>query len=241
VLVLGLPDSIRACLFDLDGVLTDTAAVHRAAWKSVFDTVLAEHGQSPFTEDDYNEYVDGKPRLDGVRDFLTSRDLKIDEGSPDDSADAETVHGIATRKNVDLLRRIRSDGVEVYRGSWLYVEAAARNHIPRVVVSSSANTGEVLHATGLDRLITQYVDGNTIEEQGLAGKPAPDSFLAGARLAGAQPANCAVFEDATSGVEAGRRGGFGFVVGVNRLDQAHARALDKHGADTVIDDLADLL
>jgi beta-phosphoglucomutase family hydrolase len=241
VLVLGLPDSIRACLFDLDGVLTDTAAVHRAAWKSVFDAVLAEHDQPPFTDDDYNDHVDGKPRLDGVRDFLAARNLKLDEGSSDDPEDADTVHGIASRKNAELLRRIRADGVRVYRGSELYVEAAARNHIPRVVVSSSANTGEVLRATGLDRFITQYVDGNTLDEQGLAGKPAPDSFLAGARLAGAKPGNCAVFEDATAGVEAGRRGRFGFVVGVNRLDQAHARALDKHGADIVIDDLADLL
>lgn len=239
--MLGLPDAIRACLFDLDGVLTDTAAVHRAAWAHVFDPVLAAHDESAFSDDDYNDYVDGKPRLDGVRDFLASRRLQIAEGSDEDPDDAETVHAIAARKNTDVLRRIEQDGVRVYPGSWRYLEAAADAGLSRVVVSSSANTAQVLQVTGLERLIEHRVDGVTIDTEGLAGKPAPDSFLAGARLAGVEPARAAVFEDATAGVEAGRRGEFGFVVGVNRIDQAHGRALRKHGAHTIVDDLADLL
>jgi beta-phosphoglucomutase family hydrolase len=238
--VLGLPDPISVCLFDLDGVLTDTAAVHRAAWKHVFDEVLAKHDQKPFSTDDYNDYVDGKPRLDGVRDFLKSRDLDLPEGD-DDASDVETVHGIATRKNDEVQRRIARDGVEVYPGSRRYLEAAAAAGLRRVVVSSSANTEQVLRVTGLETFIEHRVDGRTIDEQGLAGKPAPDSFLEGARLAGVEPAAAVVFEDATSGVEAGARGHFGYVVGINRLDQGHARDLAKHGADVVIDDLGDLL
>jgi beta-phosphoglucomutase family hydrolase len=240
-MVLGLPDTIQACLFDLDGVLTDTASVHRAAWAAVFNPVLAAHGQKPFSDDDYNEYVDGKPRLDGVRDYLASRGLHPPEGSDDDPEDAETVRAIAARKNAEVLRRIREEGVRVYPGSRRYLEAAMDAGLRRVVVSSSANTEEVLRVTGLDELIEHRVDGVTIEKQGLAGKPAPDSFLAGARLAGTEPAHAAVFEDATAGVEAGHRGGFGYVVGVNRIDQAHARALAEHGAHVVVDDLADLL
>jgi beta-phosphoglucomutase family hydrolase len=239
--VLGLPANIRACLFDLDGVLTDTAAVHRAAWAAAFDPVLAKHGQKPFSDEDYNEYVDGKPRLDGVRDFLASRGLKLDEGTDGDPGDAETVHGISARKNADVLRRIKEDGVRVYPGSRRYLEAAKEAGLRRVVVSSSANTAEVLRVTGLDQFVEYRVDGVTIQEQGLAGKPAPDSFLAGARLIDTEPPNAAVFEDATAGVEAGHRGGFGFVVGVNRLDDAHGRALAEHGANVVVADLADLL
>lgn len=239
--MLGLPDSVTACLFDLDGVLTDTAAVHRAAWKAVFDPVLERHGQPPFTEQDYNDQVDGKPRLDGVRDFFTSRGIHLDEGSPDDSEDRDTVYGIAARKNTEVLRRIHRDGVTVYEGSRRYLQAAAEAGLRRVVVSSSANTAQVLHVTGLEQYIEHRVDGNTITEQHLAGKPAPDSFLEGARLAGVEPAAAAVFEDATSGVEAGARGTFGYVVGVNRLDDAHERALHEHGATTVVRDLGDLL
>ena len=239
--MLGLPDPIRACLFDLDGVLTDTAAVHRAACAHVFDEVLAKHDQEPFSDDDYNDFVDGKPRLDGVRDFLKSRDLDLPEGGDDDAPDADTVHGIATRKNDEVQHRIAKDGVQVYPGSRRYLEAAAAAGLRRVVVSSSANTEQVLRVTGLDRFIEHRVDGHTIEEKGLAGKPAPDSFLEGARLAGVEPSEAVVFEDATSGVEAGARGQFGFVVGINRLDRAHARDLDEHGAHLVIDDLSDLL
>jgi beta-phosphoglucomutase family hydrolase len=239
--VLGLPEGVSACLFDLDGVLTDTAAVHRAAWKATFDPVLAAHNQPPFTGDDYNDYVDGKPRLDGVRDFFASRNIHLAEGSPDDPETAETVHGIGTRKNTEVLRRIDQDGVDIYEGSRRYLQAAADAGLRRVVVSSSANTAQVLRVTGLDRFIEHRVDGITIDEQHLAGKPAPDSFLAGAKLAGVRADEAAVFEDATSGVQAGHSGRFGYVVGVNRLDEAHAKALSEHGADIVVTDLADLL
>jgi len=241
VQVLGLPDAITACLFDLDGVLTDTAAVHRAAWAATFDRVLKAHGQPPFTLDDYDEYVDGKPRFDGVRDFLRSRGLDVPEGDESDPEDAETVHAIGQRKNKDVVQRIRTDGVVVFPGSRRYLEAAAQGSLRRVVVSSSANTAEVLQVTGLDRFIEDRVDGVTIKETGMPGKPAPDSFLAGAEKVGVPPEQAAVFEDATSGVEAGRRGGFGYVVGVNRLDDHHADALRSHGADIVVRDLAELL
>lgn len=183
-LVLGLPDSITACLFDLDGVLTDTAAVHRAAWGTTFDPVLKAHGQQPFSETDYEDYVDGKPRADGVRDFLASRGIDVPEGGPDDPPGAETVHAIGERKNDDVLRRIKTDGVRVFDGSRRYLEAAADAGLRRIVVSSSANTADVLQVTGLDRFVEGRVDGVTIAKDRLAGKPAPDSFLAGAKLAG---------------------------------------------------------
>jgi beta-phosphoglucomutase family hydrolase len=239
--VLGLPDSISVCLFDLDGVLTDTAAVHRAAWGATFDPVLKAHGQPPFSDSDYEDYVDGKPRLDGVRDLLAARGIEVPEGGPDDPPDAETIAAIAERKNQDVLRRIRTDGVRIFDGSRRYLEAATEAGLRRIVVSSSANTADVLRVTGLDRFIEDRVDGVTIATDHLAGKPAPDSFLAGAQRAGAEPGQAAVFEDATAGVEAGRRGRFGFVIGVNRHDEAHATALREHGADIVVSDLADLL
>jgi beta-phosphoglucomutase family hydrolase len=239
--VLGLPNAIQACLFDLDGVLTDTAAVHRAAWAATFDPVLKAHGQPPFSEDDYDDYVDGKPRLDGVRDFFEARGLHLPEGSDGDATDAETVHAIGERKTKDVLRRIKTDGVHVFPGSRRYLEAAVSRGLRRVVVSSSANTGEVLAVTGLADLVEDRVDGVTIARTGMPGKPAPDSFLAGAAKAGVPPSQAAVFEDATAGVEAGRRGDFGFVVGVNRQDDRHATALREHGADVVVTDLAELL
>lgn len=239
--MLGLPDSIRACLFDLDGVLTDTASVHRKAWAATFDPVLHAHGQAPFTEQDYVDYVDGKPRLDGVRDFLASRRIDVPAGTPGDPADADTIYGIAERKNADVLARIKRDGVHVFPGSQRFIEAATQAGLRRVVVSSSANTAEVLQVTGLDKYVEARVDGLTLAQRGLAGKPAPDSFLAGAAAVGVEPSAATVFEDATAGVEAGHRGGFGFVVGVNRVDDAHARALRDHGASTVVNDLGDLL
>lgn len=239
--MLGLPEKISTCLFDLDGVLTDTASVHRAAWKETFDPLLAARGLPEFTEDDYDDYVDGKPRADGVRDFLSSRGITLPEGDAGDDPGADTVNGVGNRKNELLLARIHRDGVTVYEGSRRYLEAARDAGLRRAVVSSSANTADVLHVTGLEDLVEGRVDGVTIREQGLRGKPAPDSFLAGAGLFGVAPDSAVVFEDALAGVQAGRDGRFGFVVGVNRLDDAHGAALSEHGADVVVTDLGELI
>ena len=242
--MLGLPETIRVCLFDLDGVLTDTASVHSAAWKQTFDEFLerrdGEHF-APFTRDDYEEYVDGKPRADGVRDFLHSRQIRLPEGDPDDAPDATTVNGVGNRKNELLLKSIHTDGVEVYDGSRRYLRAARSAGLRRFVVSSSANTTDVLQVTGLAEFIEGQIDGNTLRENNIKGKPAPDSFLAGAALASTDPANAAVFEDAVAGVQAGSAGHFGFVVGVNRIDAGHGADLETHGASVVVADLADLL
>lgn len=239
--MLGLPDDITVCLFDLDGVLTDTASVHRKAWGQAFDEFLVKRGERPFSGLDYQAYVDGKPRYDGVRDFLTSRSITLPEGHPDDSAGTETVHGLGNRKNNLLLERIRTNGVDVYEGSRRYLAAARDGGLRRIVVSSSANTEDVLRVTGLDTFIEGRVDGVTLKEQHLQGKPAPDSFLAGAKLADAQPVQCAVFEDAIAGVQAGRAGDFGCVVGVNRIDDGHGQALRGQGADVVVHDLEEML
>jgi beta-phosphoglucomutase family hydrolase len=239
--MLGLPDGVTACLFDLDGVLTDTASVHRAAWKQTFDVLLTARALPPFTDDDYASYVDGKPRADGVRDFLTSRGITLPEGTPDDPPGTETVYGVGNGKNQLLLRSIREDGVRVYEGSRRYLQAARDAGLRRFVVSSSANTADVLKVTGLDELVEGRIDGVTLVERHLPGKPAPDAFLAGAALAGVPPSAAAVYEDATAGVQAGRAGHFGCVVGVNRLDDAHAAALREHGADLVVADLEELL
>jgi len=243
---LGLPDGIRGCLFDLDGVLTKTAAVHDAAWKEMFDSYLRERarrtGQQfvPFDPvRDYDEYVDGKPRADGTRSFLASRGIDLPDGSDDDPPDAETVHGLGNRKNEILLRRIRQDGVQAYEGSVRYVRAARDAGLRRAVVSSSANCRDVLVAAGIEDLFEARIDAVVAKREHLTGKPAPDTFLAGARALGLAPTEAAVFEDALAGVAAGRAGRFGYVVGVDRAGQA--AALKAHGADIVVSDLADLL
>jgi len=239
--VLGLPDHVTTCLFDLDGVLTKTAVVHAAAWKRTFDAFLdGREGQAPFDEDhDYTAYVDGKPRLDGVRSFLQSRGITLPEGTKDDAPDAETVNGLGTRKN-DLVNEVlEQQGVDVYDGSVRYVRAARDAGLHRAVVSSSSNTEAVLRAAGIADLFEAVVDGVVAERENLRGKPAPDTFLAGARAVGVESAQAAVYEDALAGVEAGRAGAFGCVVGVNRHDAADA--LREHGADIVVDDLAELL
>ena len=242
-MALGLPEQVTACLFDLDGVLTDTASVHAAAWKHTFDEFLKRRdgdGFTPFDKvADYDAYVDGKPREDGVRDFLKARGIQLPDGAVDDATSADTIHGIANRKNEEVTRRIAQDGVRVFEGSRRYLEAAQAAGLRRIVVSSSANTALVLQTTGLDKYIEGRVDGVTLAEQHLAGKPAPDSFLAGARLADVEPQQAVVFEDALAGVAAGRAGRFGFVVGVDRVGQADE--LRAHGADVVVQDLADLL
>jgi beta-phosphoglucomutase family hydrolase len=242
-MTLGLPEGVLACLFDLDGVLTNTAAVHAAAWKHTFDEFLRERDGAEFRpfdkESDYDEYVDGKPREDGVRDFLASRGITLDEGSPDDPPTALSVHGLGNRKNEDLTRRIAEDGVEVFDGSVRYLQAAQQAGLRRIVVSSSANTALVLKVTGLQRYIEGRIDGVTLAQRHLPGKPKPDSFLAGAELAGVSPEQAAVFEDALAGVAAGRAGRFRYVVGVDRVGQAGE--LRAHGADVVVSDLAELL
>jgi len=244
--VLGLPDGVTACLFDLDGVLTDTAAVHAVAWKQTFDEILharAERAGDDFvpfdSHSDYLTYVDGKPRAAGVRDFLASRDITLAEGSPDDPPDAETINGVGNGKNQELQRRIREDGVQVFEGSRRYLEAARDAGLRRAVVSSSANTEDVLAVTGLAQYVELRVDGTTIREEKLAGKPAPDTFLTAAQRLGVEPAAAAVFEDAIAGVQAGRAGRFGAVIGVNRTGQA--AALRDNGASLVVNDLAELL
>lgn len=239
--MLGLPDGIHACLFDLDGVLTQTAKVHAKAWKEMFDGFLeTQEGQKPFDEHaDYDEYVDGKPREDGVRDFLAARGIVLPEGAPGDDAAQDTVNGLGTRKNDIVQKLIERDGVEPYAGSVRYLEAARDAGLRRAVVSSSHNCEAVLKAAGIDHLLEERVDGDTAVEQGLHGKPAPDMFLAGARAVGVEPAEAAVFEDALVGVQAGRAGRFGRVIGVDRVGQRDA--LSEHGADLVVDDLDELL
>ncbi len=244
--MLGLPTAIRACLFDLDGVLTQTAKVHAAAWKEMFDAFLqmrAARTGEPFVPfdavDDYDAYVDGKPRYDGVRSFLASRGIHLPEGVPSDPPEAETICGLGNRKNELVLAMIRRQGVEAYEGSIQYVRAVRDAGLRRAVVSSSANTAEVLAAAGIDNLFEERIDAIVAERQHLKGKPAPDTFLAAARALQVQPSQAAVFEDALAGVTAGRRGRFGFVVGVDRVGQA--AALRRHGADLVVSDLAELL
>ncbi len=244
--MLGLPGGVTACLFDLDGVLTDTASVHAAAWKDTFDEFLCRRAEreggeaQPFDlHDDYDDYVDGKPRADGVRDFLASRSTTLPEGGPDDPPDAETVHGLGNRKNQLLLARIRREGVKVFEGSRRYLEAVRDAGLRTAVVSSSANTAEVVKVTGLEPLLDARVDGIAAAEEHLAGKPAPDTFLAAARRLGVEPSAAAVFEDALAGVEAGRAGGFAAVVGVDRGGQRDALAA--HGATLVVRDLSELL
>ena len=244
--MLGLPDAIRACLFDLDGVLTQTAKVHAAAWKEMFDDYLRRRAGGsggefkPFDAvDDYDEYVDGRPRYDGVRAFLQSQDIELPEGQVDDPPSAETIHGLGNRKNELVLKLIREHGVEPYAGSVQYVHAAREAGLTRAVVSSSTNAHDVLSAAGIADQFDVVIDGAAAERERLKGKPAPDTFLAGARALSVEPSAAVVFEDALAGVQAGRAGSFGFVVGVDRVGQADA--LRAHGADVVVKDLAELL
>jgi beta-phosphoglucomutase family hydrolase len=244
--VLGLPSSVAACLFDLDGVLTQTAKVHAAAWKQMFDDYLRRRAEQrgekfvPFDEvRDYDEYVDGKPRYDGVCSFLTSRGIDLPQGNPDDPPDAETIDGLGNRKNEIVLKMIHEDGVQPYEGSVRYVKAARDAGLRRAVVSSSTNCRDVLTAAGILDLFEEIIDGHTTEREHLNGKPAPDTYLAGASAVGVGPDHAAVYEDALAGVESGRAGKFAFVVGVDRVGQADA--LKAHGADVVVQDLSELL
>lgn len=235
--MLGLPDSVRGCLFDLDGVLTKTAQVHDAAWKQMFDQFLRQRAEAmgqPFVPfdpvADYDDYVDGKPRDDGTRSFLASRGVEL--------PDAEII-ALGDRKNGIVQRLIEAHGVQTYEGSVRYVRQVKQAGLPRAVVSSSKNCAQVLAAAGIADLFDERIDGVVAEREHLAGKPAPDTFLAGARALSLDPKAACVFEDALAGVAAGRAGGFGFVVGVDRVGQAEG--LRDHGADIVVTDLAELL
>ncbi|OLE23130.1 MAG: hypothetical protein AUG44_22895 [Actinobacteria bacterium 13_1_20CM_3_71_11] len=241
--MLGLPDTVRACLFDLDGVLTPTAEIHAIAWKEMFDGFLAERdgpGYVPFDPvKDYDTYVDGKPRADGTRSFLTARGIELPEGDPDDPPDAHTVEGLSRRKDAIFERVVHRHGVKPYPGSVRYLEAARDAGLRRAVVSSSAHCAEIVRAAGLEDLLEVRVDGLIAKEKRLRGKPAPDTFRYAAQRLGLDSTDSAVFEDALAGVEAGRAGGFGYVVGVDRSGEADA--LRAHGADIVVEDLAELL
>ena len=228
---LGLPQTIRACLFDLDGVITQTAKVHARAWKQVFDEFLQTRGQPAFDPmHDYDDYVDGKPRTDGVRSFLESRHITV----PD-----EAVEDMAERKDRLFLDLIHRHGVQTYDGTVRYVHSARAAGLKVAVVSSSKHTTDVLRAAKLDGLFDGQVDGNVAEREHLRGKPAPDTYLKAAEMLDATAPKSAVYEDALAGVEAGRAGGFGLVIGIDRVGQAEA--LRRHGADIVVNNLAELM
>jgi beta-phosphoglucomutase family hydrolase len=242
----GLPDGVSACLFDMDGVVTQTATVHAAAWKETFDDFLRQRAQSTGTEfvpfdphHDYDEYVDGKPRLDGTRSFLESRGIHLPEGTPDDPPGTPTVNGISNQKNNLVLAKIAAGGVQVYPGSITYIKAVRAGGIATAIVSSSANTQAVLQSAGIEDLFDARIDGVVAKERGLRGKPAPDTFLAAAEALHVPAAHAVVFEDAQAGVAAGHAGHFALVVGVDRVGQA--AELKEHGADIVVKDLSDLL
>jgi beta-phosphoglucomutase family hydrolase len=242
---LGLPPQIRACLFDLDGVVTRTAAQHAKAWKTMFDAFLAEDARRHGTEfvpfdiaTDYVAYVDGKRRLDGTRSFLGSRGIDLPDGTDGDSLEDHTVRGLSNAKNALVLQLIENEGVEVFPDAVAYLTALRDAGVPRAVVTSSANAEQVLKVSNLAGYFDARVDAVVATERGLAGKPAPDTFLAGAQLLGVEAGEAVVFEDALAGVEAGRAGNFGFVVGVDRVGQAEQ--LKAHGADVVVTALTEL-
>lgn len=235
-----MPAGLTTLLFDLDGVITKTAVVHAAAWKEMFDRFLLAHDQPEFdARADYDRYVDGKPRYDGVRSFLESRGITLPDGEPGDGPDAETVCGLGNRKNELVAQIIARDGVEAYPGTVAYLDRVKAAGFRLAVVSSSANCRAVLQSCGLIDEFEEIMDGVVAAERKIKGKPAPDTFLAAAADLGAVPPECVVFEDALAGVAAGRSGGFGFVVGVDRVGQA--AALKEHGADVVVNDLEELI
>ncbi len=242
---MGEIDGFEAILFDLDGVITSTAEQHYAAWKEMFDDFLARRAQRlgeelvPFERDDYNRYVDGMPRDDGVRRFLTARGIQLPEGEADDPPEAETVRGLGNRKNNLVNRLISEQGVEVYEGSVALLRHLKQRGVKTALVSSSRNAAMVLDVAGITDLFDTRVDGEVAARLGLAGKPSPATFAAAAERLGVARERAVVIEDALSGVEAGRNGGFGLVIGVDRAGQA--QALLDHGADLVVCDLAELI
>ena len=247
--MLGIPTGVLACVFDLDGVLTGSAAIHAAAWSDAFEEFLSRRlertgerfaAYRPFNpRTDYYQHLHGKPRLEGAHAFLASRGIRLPEGHIDDLPDAETVHGLANRKSQALVRRLDREGVEAYADTRLYLEAAREAGLRLAVVSASANTSSILERAGLDALITERVDGNVIRAEHLRSKPAPDTLLAACRRLGVPPSCAAVFETTSAGIAAGRAGGFGFVVGVDRPDRVGS--FDAGEADVAVAGLAALL
>jgi beta-phosphoglucomutase family hydrolase len=237
--------ALDAFLFDLDGVITRTAALHAAAWKKLFDEYLAgdaaRHGTRFVPFDiavDYRAYVDGKPRHAGIRDFLAARDIRLPDGTPQDALSAETVQALGKRKNRYFLEVLEEEGVRVYQSAVALVREARALGVKTAVVSSSRNTAAILRVARLTDLFEARVDGIEATRLGLAGKPDPATFLEAARRLGVPPARGVVFEDATAGVEAGRRGGFALVVGVG--DHDHGESLRQHGAHVVVADLGNI-
>jgi len=243
----GLPPRISACLFDLDGVITRTADLHARAWRAMFDDFLQRRSAAtgePFVpfdlDNDYRDYVDGRPRVDGARAFLESRHIVVAQGSETDPPTADTVIGLSRRKDALFLELLKSEGVVVYEDAARYLQRLRSAGVPRAVVSASRHTSAVLAAAKLDQAFDAQVDGVVAEQQHLAGKPAPDTYLEAARRLGVAPAHAAVFEDALAGVAAGRAGHFGFVVGLDRSGTAR-EALAAHGAHVVVADFDELM
>lgn len=229
-----------AALFDLDGVITPTAIVHERAWARMFTDFLAGHPDAePYSDDDYFRYVDGKPRYEGVRSFLASRGIDLPDGDPDDDPTAETVCGLGNRKNDYFSEVLRTDGVEAYPGSIRLLDELDRRGTKQAIVSSSRNARLVLEAAGVLDRFEVVIDGRVAAEDGIAGKPQPDTYVAAAERLGVPTNRSIVFEDAVSGVQAGAAGDFGLVIGVDR--GAGADTLRENGADLVVEDLAELL
>jgi len=247
--LLGLDGAVRACVFDLDGVLTPSAALHAAAWQETFDPLLARHHESsgerygpwrPFdTNHDYGRYIHGRPRIEGVHAFLSSRGIRLPEGSLGDAPDAETAYGLANRKNEVLQRRLSLDGVSAFAGATRYLETAQEAGLRVAVVSASENTRSILERAGLVGLVDEVVDGGAMREEELRAKPAPDVLLAACRELDLQPAEAATFETTEAGIEAGRAAGIHRIVCVDRTGRA--ATLCEHGAHRVVSDLSDLI
>jgi len=240
------PDKFDAVLFDLDGVVTDTARMHAACWKVMFNTYLkrraAEKGEEFISfeiDTDYLEYVDGKPRYDGVRDFLASRNIVLEEGTPGSPATEESVCGLGNRKNELVNLRIQMHGIKVFQSSLDFVDYIISSGLKTAIVSSSANSRTVLKSADIIDLFPVIVDGITAKEKELNGKPSPDMFIHAANELGVDPEKCVVIEDAISGVQAGRNGNFGLVIGIARKD--NIEELIESGADLVISDLAEIV
>jgi HAD superfamily hydrolase (TIGR01509 family) len=247
--MLGLPDEVLGCVFELDGVLTASASIHAAAWAETFDPFLARRSErtgerfAPFRPfdpgSDYYRHIHARPRIEGIHAFLASRGIRLPEGHFSDPPGTETVFGLANRKNEALLRRLDREGVTAFAGSRRYLEAVREAGLRCAVVSASANTAVILERAGLADLVETRIDGNTIRAERLRSKPAPDTMIAAARLLGVQPARAVAFETTVAGLDAAHAAGYGLVIGVDR--EGRAETLRAHGADVVVPDFAELL